>query len=473
MRLISILRYFCLLTFGYLLLISLSFGEPGIIPIFIILIGIWTWWLGKETLAASDKFGSGKTFLIILLIGGVIRILWAIYVPSLPVSDFQYYNDSALHLSQGIPTLTKNMGYTILLSLGYRIYPSIIVGKIINAIASTLSIALIYRIGSRLINPQTGLLAALILSIFPSEVIMVSVLGTEIVGTTLILISSLLLFSIYFKKFNISLVFIFLTGLFYGLALTVRSSFLFYIPAIILFIFLIGVFTLKQKFVLFTIFIVGITASLSLFIIYYSYFVGRISIEPILMQDSFPLLSGTNVDSTGGWNQSDADLYFSWPSNLRDKLARQVAFERIVSNPKEFLELIPKKISALMGPNTYGSLWSLDAIDWGQGNSWGIRAPSGVNWSRYAANKNTIIRMSELLLQSTYVVTLFLAVLPFRNQKISILSLIVLTVTIFTLLPHVFLEVQSRYHHYIAPFIILLASSGMLEFHAVKKREFT
>ena len=464
MRYLVVLRYLGLFILGYLLLISLSHGEPGIQPIFTIIVGLFIWWLGKNIHVVYNKYGGVKTFLGLLLIGGVIRFLWAIFIPTLPVSDFQYYHEAALSISQGIPTVTKNMGFTLLLSLGYRIYPSILTGKIINAIASTFSILLIYQIGSKLINPQTGLIAALIFSIFPSEVIMVSVLGTEVVVTTIGLLIVLFLFSIDVSRIRFIILFLFLAGLFYGLALTVRSSFSFYFPAIVLYIFLITSLTLKQKVEIFSIFLIGITTGLSLIIISYSFISGHISMVPIRTQDSFPFLSGTNVDSLGGWNQTDADLYYSWPNDERNKLARQEALDRIISNPKEFLELIPKKIAVLMGANDYGSLWSLNAIDWGEGNFWGIRAPDGSDWGGIAAYRSKIIRINGLLSQSFYIVIWFFAFLAFKEQKSSLITMIALTVIIFTLLPHIVLETQSRYHHYMMPLIVLLASTGIINY---------
>lgn len=464
MRYFLVLRYLGLLVLGYILLTSLSYGEPGIQPIFTIFVGLLIWWLGQNIHVVYDKYGGAKTFLGLLLIGGAIRFLWAIFIPTLPISDFQYYHEAALALSQGIPTVTKNMGFTLLLSLGYRFYPSILTGKIINAIASTLSILLVYRIGSKLINPKTGLIAAFLFIILPSEVIMVSVLGSEVVVTTIGLIIVFYLFRIDESRFKYIALFLFIAGLFYGLAMTVRSSFLFYFPAIALYIFLIPSLNIKQKFETFSVLLVGITIGLSLIVLSYSYIARRISFEPLRAQDSFPFLSGTNVDSSGQWNQNDADLYFAWPNNERNTIARRVAFDRIISNPKMFLELIPKKFAILMGPNDYGSLWSLHAIDWGEGNLWGIRAANGSDWRSVAPYKDLIIRISGLLAQSTYILIWFFAFCAFKDQKNSLISLIALTVIIFTLIPHTVLEVQSRYHHYMMPLIVLLASSGLRTF---------
>jgi hypothetical protein len=166
----------------------------------------------------------------------------------------------------------------------------------------------------------------------------------------------------------------------------------------------------------------------------------QFSIEPLRTQDSFPLLSGTNTTSSGVWNIDDANLYSSWAIDKRDILARQKAINRIKSDPLGFILLIPKKFAILMAANDYGNGWSLHNIDWGIGKL-----------------------LIGLLSQSIYVFILLFAFCAFKefNLKNNSVPLIVLILVVSTLLPHIVLEVQGRYHHYIMPFIALLASNGI------------
>jgi hypothetical protein len=236
-------------------------------------------------------------------------------------------------------------------------------------------------------------------------------------------------------------------GLFFGLGLSVRSSFIFYFPAILLFI-LFTTLNLKQSSKVFGIFIAGILIGLSIIVTSFSLISGNLSIEPLKTQDSFPFLAGVNTASSGTYNQDDVNLYSSWPDDERDQRARYEAINRIMSNPMTFILLIPKKISILMGSNLYGNTWSLDTINWGSRNF--RKELSGIN---------------GLLSQSIYIVIWFFAFYAFKDfsnrYHSNSVSLVVLTLVIFTLLPHFLLEVQGRYHHYVMPFIVLLAACGM------------
>lgn len=470
MRFWTVLRYTGLLVFAYLLLLSISYGESPYQPIITILIGLLIWLSAKNINILNSKYGITRVLIGILLMGGVIRFLWAAFVPTLPVSDFQIYHRDAMELSQGIPVLSKNMGYSLLLSAGYRIYSSVLTGKLINATASTLSILFLYLIGSKLCNQQTGLMAAFLFALLPSEVLMVSVLGTEVLATTIGLISAYFIFRSRNNKSTISIVSIFYAGLFYGLILTVRNSSGFYFPAIVLWI-IIASLNYREIGKVLGAMSLGIFAGLLIVLAGYFLTTKQFTLVPIKMQTSLPFLIGTNVDSAGGWSQDDLNLYLSWPIDERDALARQEAMKRIIFNPKDFLLLIPKKIGTLMGPNDYGIYWSLRAIDWGGGNDFGIQGTDENNWAKYGNFKDNFIEINSLFLQSFYIIIWFFALYAFKNSKDSSLSFIVFILVLSTLLPHTILEVQSRYHHFAVPFILLLASDGIIQkSHAVVAR---
>ena len=224
-----------------------------------------------------------------LLIGGAIRFFWAIFVPTLPVSDFEYYHTSAIKLSQGILTLTKNWGYTFLLSLGYHIYPGVLTGKIINAFASTLSLLLLYAIGCRLGKPSMGLIAVFLFAILPSEINMVSVLGTEVVTATLMLIVAF--FLLYGIGSNVDLKHISAmccAGLFYCFGLMIRSSLVFYFPVILVVIFFAyRMFKISQIVKALSVFVFGTAISLSIIVISYSLIAKNLSLAPLRTQDPF------------------------------------------------------------------------------------------------------------------------------------------------------------------------------------------
>lgn len=468
MQFSTALRYTGFFIFCYLLLLSLSYGESAYQPIFTLLVVISIYFCLKIVNNLQKKYSASRIFLGVLLIGLVIRFLWAVLIPTLPVSDFIYFHENAINLSQGTAISTeyiKYIGYNLLLSLGYRIYPEILTGKLINAAASTLSILLIYLTGSKLVNQQVGLIAASLFAILPSEINMVSVLSTEVIATTAGLVTAFFLTRTISNNFNHSIIWSFFAGLFYGLGLTVRSSLIFYLPVMLLFIFFIAI-NIKQRVKISSSLLIGITTGLFFITISYSLIVGYISLEPLKAQDTIiGVLIGTNASTSGTWNLDDNNLFYSWPANERNNLVVREATRRITLKPAEFLLLIPKKFAVLMASNDYGNAWSLYAIDWGEGNLYGIHAPNGYNLERYKNFQSKLIGINGLLSQAVYIFIWLFAFYAFiilkKDSVYRSISLIVLTITIFTLLPHIILEVQGRYHHTIMPFITLLAACGV------------
>lgn len=458
MQISAILKYVGLLTFGYIVLLAFSYSQDVYQPFFTLTIFALVVWIGKRL-----GYNTTKIFLGLLFFGGTLRFLWAVFIPSLPASDFEYFHKAALELSQGIPALTKSMGYTSLLSTGYRIYPAILTGKLINAFASTLSLVLLYAIAVRLGKPGVGLVAVFLFAILPSEINMVSVLGTEITATTVVLIVVLsLLYGIQSKVSFKQIAAIGCAGLFYGFGLLMRASLAFYFPIIGLGIFFFGYLDkFNQKIKAFSVFLLGAGIGVSIIVISYSLVAKQFSMAPLETQDSFPFLSGTNIAHSGQWSREDAELYFSWPADKRDEFARQEALRRIGSNPVSFLRMIPQKMTFLFAGNDYASTWSLEAIDWGSGNPWGGYAVAGENWRAYQRLRNTVIKINGALSQAVYCVIWFFALYAFGKNNIPKISWIILGIVLLTMLPHMIVETQSRYHHSIMPLVTLWAAYGL------------
>ena len=100
-----------------------------------------------------------------------------------------------------------------------------------------------------------------------------------------------------------------------------------------------------------------------------------------------------------------------------------------------------------MGENDYGNNWSIHPTDPQQ-------------WSSILSKKNALA-INGLISQSFYVVIIGLAFFSYTDKSISTISLLALMMVLLTMLPHIILEVQPRYHHYVLPFIILTAGSGL------------
>jgi 4-amino-4-deoxy-L-arabinose transferase-like glycosyltransferase len=390
--------------------------------------------------------------MVIVLLGGLARFLWAIYIPTRPVSDFRGYHDRAMEIVQGrIPEeLSKNPGYPLLLSLGYQIEPAVITGKIINAALSTLTIYLIFLLGGALSTPTIGLLGAFLFAILPSEINMVSVLGVEVVATTLITAATLALASGCREDARPG--WLFTGGLLMGAGLLIRSSLLFLAPLLLGYLLLAQSSGAPAKFSRLAIFTAGVAASLTALAGWHSLSTHRLNLSALRSQDAFVLLSGTNIEAEGHVNEADSALYFSWPEEVRDRYAVQTAFRRVAQDPMRFLLFIPSKMASLMGDQTYGNKWSIFPINWHIFKS--LRPQRAV-----------IMNVNGYINQSVYILLLGLALFHFISYRYAAPEITALSTfaVLLVLIPHTFLEVQSRYHHPVLPFIVLVAGLGLFE----------
>ena len=118
--------------------------ENDYLPFVIILNLLFIIGLIKIFLKLYEKYNVEFTVKLTIIVGFSLRLVWAIFVPILPVSDFKGYHGAALAMANNTSVLTKNYGFVFLISLGYRLFPNYVTAKIINVIFSTLSIYLIF-----------------------------------------------------------------------------------------------------------------------------------------------------------------------------------------------------------------------------------------------------------------------------------------------------------------------------------------
>ena len=446
-RFIKIIKETNQLFLFYLLLLALGYASYRMNPyqpIFIIILGFLIYWMIRKVLIFPHKY----LFIAFFTLGLTLRILYVVLVPTVPFSDFEYYHINALSLSQNIPVVSKNFGFVSILSLGYRIYPDIITGKIINLIASFTSLLLVYELGKQLFNKSIGVVSLFLFSISINEINMISVIGTEIIAECLLLFSLLfVILSVKTKKINKKRIYLLFTGISFGFGFSVRSSVVFF--ALLLFIILM--FFLKNKKTGYLLVLTGLFLSFTILTAYFSIINGDFSLKYLTTQDSFPILSGTNFDSDGRWSIQDANLYFSWPSENRDTQAKQEAFRRVVDDPIGFMNLVIRKYYRLLASNDYGNDWSLQKAEWKDNKFHNYLKLYG-------------LQINSLLSQSIYIIIIFFAFIGSKSKKQFSLNIIFLFCSIFCLsIPHIILEVQPRYHHFLIPLLIPFAGSGICE----------
>lgn len=445
-NLLKILKIFNPIFFLFIVITSLiyAFSRMTLYQAVLILFAGFAFYMLIKKVKIIEK---SHAFIVFLMVGIVLRTLYVIFVPNYAFSDFKIYHDAAISLSQNVPIVTKNIGFVSILSLGYRIFPDELSGKIINLLFSSISIILVYAIGKHFINRSVGLISMLIMALAINEINMVNVIATETTAEFFLLFSILFgILSIKTEKNKNLIIQTILSGICFGLGITVRSSILFFI----IFFLIIFFFYSKNKFAI-IFFIAGILTGFSIIVCYISIIKGSFSLESIFIQDSFPFLSGTNTKSDGGWNFEDSNLYTSWPLETRDKLAQEEAISRIVNDPMGFLTLLPKKFYRLFGPNDYGNEWSLQNTNW-------------KNNQNYEKIEPYILKINSLISQAFYVIILLCAFYGLKSKKLTSLTIFFLfSIFISITFPYIILEVQPRYHHFLIPLIIPFSALGVFD----------
>jgi 4-amino-4-deoxy-L-arabinose transferase-like glycosyltransferase len=139
---------------------------------------------------------SGTLLLGILAAGLIVRIATvALFHPPLFSDDLDYValgkslaHGDAYQL-EGHPTAYRTPGYPLLLAFSFRLFgESLVPVRAAQAAADLLSCFLVFVLGRKLFSERVGLIGAGIFALFPLEILYVSIMMTETVFTTLLLL---------------------------------------------------------------------------------------------------------------------------------------------------------------------------------------------------------------------------------------------------------------------------------------------
>ncbi|SMC23200.1 Dolichyl-phosphate-mannose-protein mannosyltransferase [Clostridium acidisoli DSM 12555] len=177
------------------------------------------------------KFFKQNYYKIVTAVAILLSILWIIFVNSKPYSDFSYYNNVAKQVANGGQwgdTYTS-VGYSIVLGFVYKIFGSgIMVAKVFNLVLTFLSYVILYRLLKKMhISEGRKKFIYTVFVFFPNNIFYNSLLGTEILFTTILLIITLIYFSDVRYKYII-------IGILTGINAMIKPFFMVFFFAIIL-----------------------------------------------------------------------------------------------------------------------------------------------------------------------------------------------------------------------------------------------
>jgi hypothetical protein len=392
---------------------------------------------------------------LLLLIFGIalgVRLYWVQMVPTGQVSDFGRFHYRALQLARGEPDLfiNKYSVFTRLLSLVYRISPSVDLVIVINIFLSLLSIFCLYWIGKEIGNPVAGVLAGYFFSIFPSEISMVGIVCTDIPAATILLLIAALLIH-YFKAPK--WYWLAGAGLLFAIIFRIRAHMLMYFP-----IFLVPIFFSKfhswKKIVQFGAtflisFLLGITMINGI--------VNQISVEGMEIEESkniiLPLVNGTNIAAKGRISNADLDLVESWTPDEAWDNGVHLVIRRVFSDPLAYYNLLKTKFDHVFANGVYGA--DLAFID--------ERMDYSVFQTEWQHPTQDVRKTFSLISQYAYWCilgyALFFAFL--RADKLKVIGWMIFTLLYSAFGTYIFFEVQPRYQRPIIPFILFAAALAL------------
>ncbi|MBR2823987.1 MAG: glycosyltransferase family 39 protein [Clostridia bacterium] len=167
----------------------------------------------------------------------------------------------------------------------------------------------------------------------------------------------------------------------------------------------------------------------------------------------YNLLVGLNQESYGGWNQEDADYLYSALENTGSaqeaQLAcRDLAMERLKTDPRALINLFVHKFDVLWGNDDYGASWNILFMDQ-QGNLTPER-------------EAFLYRMMDV--SDMYYLTLLLGagifgVLMLRRRPDVLYACLLLFCATVAL--HLLVENQNRYHYHAMPLLCLFTGAAV------------
>lgn len=412
-----------------------------------------------------SKLNTSIFLIILIIIALAPRLIWIYFVQTQPFSDFLHLHNYGINASQGnfkdfvdfYAVFPFKMGFGMVLAGMYSLFGTgLMVAKLFNVVLSIILVLLLYLGGKMLYGEKSGRIAALLLAVWPAQIMYTSVIASEhlfmVLFTAAVLMILRFVKQYTFKNYeftngNLMLVGI---GVLTALAQLIRPMSMILIPIFTVFV------LIYKRYRANNLTSIGLAAkSIALVMICYFVIINLVNIPiqnatgiDVTRTDSgFNLMIGTNIKSDGMFNNEDFQI-IEKNNNDFDKVhkeAKQIAIERLKSNPKQLIKLAARKFGIQWGNENYGYYWSIASAENSKTENI-IRSHPRIFYAVSEAFYILIILMA--------ICACFFTLIERRYDALIILMIFGGLVLSYTLL-----EVQSRYHMPVVPLLILFGTS--------------
>jgi 4-amino-4-deoxy-L-arabinose transferase-like glycosyltransferase len=307
-----------------------------------------------------------KAFVIVLLGAFIVRVAWLLVAQPTPVSDWHAYRQLAAdlidHRQFGYPERTSFYlpAHPFHLAVWTLISRSALWLGLSSVVLSTVSVGLTYAIGVRVYaHRRTALIAAALMAFLPLFVLFSPVLATEHLFMVFMLAAMLGLVHLGIR----SVVLATFVGAFAGLAILTRGEAVFYIPALVLFVwFGAGLPGARERF--------RMTLLIGLGVI--------VVIGPWYVRNSFLASPDTGLSAGAGINfyfaHNDSGLYGWYPEGSpldghnteeANRLGWQLGFAYLREDPAHLVRDVGYGTVELLKTPEYALFWSTRGLEAG------------------------------------------------------------------------------------------------------------
>lgn len=322
----------------------------------------------------------------IMTVGLILRVIWVSRVDTQPVTDFAWYLQKAVQISQGegyhhqgVSTAYWPVGWPAALGFFFRLAPATLASaKLLTTLLTWLAIPLTYLLGRKLFSrEESALLGAGIIAIHPHFIAYSSILASEPLFTCLTLGFFILQVEAVRKPLHAVL-----SGLLLGLACFVR-------PQALLLPCLVRLFSWKQEkqsrsmaWISVGLCLVVCLGVLSPWLLHTKAIFGRFVFVSANGGDN--LLIGHHPGAKGRYRNPDECGLVRPPDmseSERDQAALRQALANIRQDPFLSIRLIPAKLSETLFTTTDAAYWAFQ-LDPSGLQSAGITDPAFFRWFR-------------------------------------------------------------------------------------------
>ncbi len=434
-----------------------KFASTVIIVVYILFLIIYIRYKSKFNLLID--LNNKKSIVYVLLVAFILRLLWIIFIPTEPTSDFGLMYSYAEEVANGSYYGFKEYAYfarfahdtiTVLyFSIFYHITENpLMIIKFLNVIWGTLSVCFLYLTIKEVSERKNAIIGAMILGSFPAFIMYTSETMSENIAMPFYLLGIYMFLRGLREK----------TGIKYylmcGLALSVANMFRM-VGAVFLLAFLVYTLVYKglKKFIK-SFPIIFLSYWILIFIISQSLLFFEIT-ETHLWNSKEPsitsILKGTNVEFHGRWNEEDAKVpeEQNYDAEKIKEVSKSIIMDRFKNTPiKETFGHYVRKLSSQWGAGDYGAA------------GWVIVDASDTRISTFMKDSITEIRVFINLIYMTILIGV-LKYLVINNYKVSEkINLFFILFGGFVLL-YLISETQERYGFIISWVVVLFSASFM------------